>query len=431
MRLDPDTLFAPLDLTDRHTILVGISGGSDSTALLHLFKSFAARHAPALRIVAATVDHGLRAASAGEANMVAQACARLGVDHVTLRWTGEKPATGVQAAARLARYRLLDEAARQTGADIVLLGHTADDQSETVTMRQARVSREHSRRGDAGMAPAVLYGDRTCFVRPLLGASRAALRDHLQSAGQGWIDDPTNRDRSYERVRTRETCPDAMTDPAARLADSARAAELISSLVTRPSPGLMRLDPDLIRHDGGLTALRLLLAVTGGTEHFPDAARSKALIAALGEQKTRATLSRAVVDRRHGAVWIHREHRDLPTPARPALGAIWDGRFRVVAPIVDGQTIAITGAAAREMDAAVPPDASQALVLAALMAEPARCQGTVFQGPATPSPLRALLAPWHLFLPSFDLAPAAALRRLFALPDLPPSPWRDHICRRP
>jgi tRNA(Ile)-lysidine synthase len=102
MPLDPDALFAPLDLDDRHTVLIAISGGSDSTALLHLFKSFADRHAPALRIVAATVDHGLRVASAREAQTVAQLCAKIGVDHVTLRWQGEKPATGIQAAARLA-----------------------------------------------------------------------------------------------------------------------------------------------------------------------------------------------------------------------------------------------------------------------------------------------------------------------------------------
>lgn len=431
MPLDPDALFAPLDLRDRTTVLVAISGGSDSTALLHLFNTFAARRAHAFRIVAATVDHGLRAASAGEAQTVAQFCAGLGIEHVTLRWQGEKPATGVQAAARLARYRLLDEAARQAGTDIVLLGHTADDQSETVTMRQARGPSTTGRRGDAGMAPAVLLGNRTWFVRPFLGTSRATLRDHLQEAGIGWIDDPTNRDRNYERVRTRETSPDATSDSAARLADSSRAAALIAAHATRSTPGLIRVDPELFGHDGGLTALRLLLAVTGGTEHLPDAVRSKALIAALGKRKTRATLSRAVIDKRHGAVWLHRENRDLPLPDRPALGAIWDGRFRVVAPIGDGLKIAMTGANARDLAGAVPPGASQALVLAALAAEPACRRGEVFVGPATPSPLRPVLAPWRLFLPAFDLAPAAALRRLLGLSDLPPSPWRDHICRRP
>lgn len=428
MRLDPDALFAPLDLGDRHTVLVAISGGSDSTALLHLFKSFANRHAPTLRIVAATIDHGLRPTSADEARTVAHLCADLGIDHVALRWQGEKPATGIQAVARLARYRLLDEAARQAGADVVLLGHTADDQSETVAMRHARGSGDGARRGDAGMAPAVLYDDRTWFVRPLLAMHREALRDHLRDIGLGWIDDPTNRDRTFERVRIRQDRPDDTPDHRARLADSGRAAEFISSFVSRPAPGLLRFDPQLL---DSLTALRLLLAVAGGTEHLPDAERSRALIAALDEQKARATLSRAVIDKRRGAIWLHRESRGLPAPTELAMDAIWDGRFCAVAPTADAELIAPLGAAAAVPAAPVPPGASQALVLAALRAEPGIWKDGAFARIATPTPLRPILAPWRLFLPSFDLAPAAALRRLYDLSDLPPSPWRDHIFRRP
>jgi tRNA(Ile)-lysidine synthase len=432
MPLDPEPLFAPLDLTGRPKVLVAISGGSDSTALLHLFKSFAERHAPGLRIVAATVDHGLRAAAADEAKLVAQLCAGLGIDHVTLRWTGDKPATGIQAAARLARYRLLDEAARGMGTDIVLLGHTADDQSETVAMRQSRGSGDGVRRGDAGMAQAFLHADRTWFVRPLLSMPRAVLRDHLRRNALGWIDDPSNRDRSYERVRVREGRPDAVPDHETRLADNARAAALIAAYATRPAPGLLRLDPALLEGDeGGVTALRLLLAATGGTEHLPDEARAQALIATLTQQRARATLSRAVVDRRRDAIWLHRENRGLPVPAILQPDDLWDGRFRLAAPLGPDERIAPTGNAAVGHDGPVPPGASQAVVLSALRTEPGLWRHGLFTGPAAPSPLIQTLAPWRLFLPSFDLAPAAALRRLFDLPDLPPSPWRDHICRRP
>ncbi|WP_252926952.1 tRNA lysidine(34) synthetase TilS [Aliihoeflea sp. 40Bstr573] len=431
MPLDPDALFAPLDLTGRQKVLVAISGGSDSTALLHLFKSFANRRAPALGIVAATVDHGLRPASANEARAVAQLGADLGIGHVTLRWQGEKPATGIQAAARLARYRLLDEAARQAGADIVLLGHTADDQAETVAMRHARGSGDGLRRGDAGMAPAMLYRDRTWFVRPLLGTSRAVLRDCLRDAGLGWIDDPSNRDRAYERVRIRESRPEAPADPASRLADSASAADLISSSITRPAPGLLRLDPAMLASDGCLTALRLLLAVCGGTEHLPDEARAQALLAMLDREKARATLSRAVVDKRHGSVWLHRESRGLPAPAALPEDAIWDGRFRAAAPTGNAELIAPVGNAAAHLATCVPPGASQALVMAALRAEPGIWRAGSFQRQTAPAQLCPVLAPWRLFLPSFDLAPAAALRRLFSLAGLPSSPWRDHIFRGP
>ena len=92
-------------------IAIGVSGGSDSMALLHLFAAWARRR-PKVRLVAFTVDHGLRATSAAEAKQVAAWCHALGVDHRILRWRGDKPRTGLQAAARAARYRLLGDACR-------------------------------------------------------------------------------------------------------------------------------------------------------------------------------------------------------------------------------------------------------------------------------------------------------------------------------
>ena len=385
MRLDPDRLFAPLDLSNRRTVLVAVSGGSDSTALLHLFKSFADRHD--LRIVAATVDHGLRAASADEARHVAADCASLGIAHVILRWTGDKPSTGIQAAARHARYKLLAKAAREAGTDLVLLGHTTDDQRETVAMRQARGTVSPDRRGDAGMARATLYEDRTWFARPLLDISRADLRTYLSDQNIGWIDDPSNLDRTYERVRVRQDSPVARPDATHRLTDNAHAARWLST-VEQPSPGLFRLDPEYLTAPDTVTALRMLLAIIGGTDHLPDRDRTEALAARLAAPSLRATLSRTVIDRRRNAIWLYRENRALPAPMPAEAGAFWDGRYLLAA---DRGTVAPLGAAADQIDIAVPADASRALVRAALAAGPALWDGAHFVRPLAPDEARPVL----------------------------------------
>ena len=178
--------------------MIALSGGSDSTALLSLARDVLSAETGSGRLVAATVDHGLRAESAAEARRCADLCGSLGIAHVILRWDGDKPATGVQTAARAARYRLL---AGEAAGGIVLTGHTLDDQLETVAMRRAR----GPGRGLSGIAPATLFEGGTWFVRPLLALRRGALRDHLAAAGLGWIEDPSNRDRRFERVRVRES----------------------------------------------------------------------------------------------------------------------------------------------------------------------------------------------------------------------------------
>lgn len=174
---------------------VAVSGGGDSVALL-----VSAAGLPGAMVEAVTVDHGLRAGSRAEAEQVAALCARLGVPHQRLDWRRDEVRGNLQQEARRARQALIGRWARERGLQAVLLGHTLDDQAETVLMRLARGSGVD---GLSGMAEAVEQGG-VLWLRPLLGLRRAALRDYLSAQDLGWCDDPTNDDARFQRVRARQ-----------------------------------------------------------------------------------------------------------------------------------------------------------------------------------------------------------------------------------
>ncbi|WEZ82609.1 tRNA lysidine(34) synthetase TilS [Rhizobium sp. 32-5/1] len=165
-------------------ILVAVSGGSDSKGLLIALHE-AMVGMPGFSLAACTVDHALRPESAAEANAVAQLCARLGFVHLIRRWDGEKPPTGLQAAARNARYSLLSAAAQETGALCVVTGHSRNDQIETIVMRSVRSSRDST--GFSGMADAVLFDRMTWILRPFLDLDRVAISRLSFGARRGLV----------------------------------------------------------------------------------------------------------------------------------------------------------------------------------------------------------------------------------------------------
>jgi tRNA(Ile)-lysidine synthase len=421
-------LFSPLDLASRRLVIAAVSGGSDSTALLLLLKQHLDRFLPATRLAAVTIDHALRPESGAEAVGVARLCKKLGVAHRTLKWAGNKPATGVAAAAREARHELLGEAAEAESTDLVLTGHTANDQAETVLMRQARGETGSDGRGLAGIAPATLLDGKVWFARPLLTVRREALRDFLRQKQVGWIDDPSNIDQRYERPRVREKLGEADGEEAIAAAldiaaEAARqrerlgnaAAELIRELADRPAPGLLRLRPDFLQTkdtDAAIYALRILLAVTGGTPHLPDEARAAALYRRLAvEGSVRAVLSRALADRRRAGIFLLREARGLPAIGELRDGIVWDGRYRIASPRPPPRHLLPLG----EKNAAAVPES--------LLHQAAATQ------PALPPDWTAvpILAPWARYLPSFDLVPAQAVAELFGAPPIPAPPFLEHI----
>jgi tRNA(Ile)-lysidine synthase len=214
-------------------IVLAVSGGPDSIALLWLAARWRRALARGPRLIAVTVDHGLRPEAAREARDVKRLARSLELPHRTVRWTGAKPKTGLPAAARAARYRLLAEAAQTSGATHILTAHTRDDQAETLLMRMLRGS------GIAGLAAMARQSERdgVWLARPFLNVSKSQLVATLEKAKIGFADDPTNRDSHFTRPRLRAIMPvlaaeggDArnLARLAARLARANAAVEILA-----------------------------------------------------------------------------------------------------------------------------------------------------------------------------------------------------------
>lgn len=211
-------------------LAVAVSGGPDSTALMHAVAELVARHEHYGAIVI-SVDHGLRPESADEAAQVVAQARSLGLDAKLRRWERAQEITGgVQQAARAARYRILAQEARKAGAPVVLTAHTADDQAETVLMRLCSGSGID---GLAAMAPrasmqamAGIEGDDLTLVRPFLGIAKARLTGACAHFGWWYLRDPANTDPRHTRARLRALMPvlarEGLTAP--RLARLARRA---------------------------------------------------------------------------------------------------------------------------------------------------------------------------------------------------------------
>jgi tRNA(Ile)-lysidine synthase len=199
------SLFA--DLADHAVLVLAVSGGPDSTALLLLAARWRKTLKRGPKLVAITVDHGLRPEARREALAVKRLARSLGVEHRTLRWQGRKPSAGLQEAARLERYRLLAGAAREAGGRHVLTAHTLDDQAETVLIRLTRGSGVSGLAAMARVAPVPGGEGVISLVRPLLELRKARLLATLRKAGVAYADDPSNRDPRFTRARLRGVMP--------------------------------------------------------------------------------------------------------------------------------------------------------------------------------------------------------------------------------
>ncbi len=326
----------------RPALAVGVSGGPDSLALAILAAAWAGARGGS--VLALTVDHGLRPESAQEAETVQAWLGARRIPSRILRWAGPKPASGLQEAAREARYRLLAEAARAAGILHLLVAHQREDQAETVAMRRARRSGLAGLAGMAGVRE--LPGVR--LLRPLLDIPKARLKATLGQIGQPWIDDPSNREPAFERARLRAGHQMAPVDPAglsAAAAERRREEAAVARLLARcasPRPlGWVRIDREPFDDADRRTRAALLAAVlraVGGGAFLPRMDAVRALLEEAGGRSVRLTLGGCIVAVRARWLTVCREPdaaRDIRVMRADDL-ALWDGRFEIAVARSDG-----------------------------------------------------------------------------------------------
>ncbi len=345
---DPEVLarlFAPA--ADQAAVGLAVSGGPDSLALMLLAQRWASALDSPPRLIVYSLDHGLRPEAAGEVQMVLREAEKLGLAARGLSWTGDKPETGVQEAARQARYRIIGEAMQADGAGLLLTAHHRADQAETVLMRLAHGSGIEGLKGMNALSQV----EGVAVFRPLLDVEPASMALIVEQAGLAPVTDPSNSDLAYERVRWRRRLPLLAEDGldsatlarfATRMAEAdlaltqvadAAFAELVTldgfGAASMPQAAFHALSPAI-----GRRVLARTLNIVGGRQKPRALGQVEKLYdhIALGDLPRAATLLGAVVRLKGQNLTISREPgRALPEACvlGPHQKLVWDQRFLI------------------------------------------------------------------------------------------------------
>ncbi|WP_019219472.1 tRNA lysidine(34) synthetase TilS [Bartonella florencae] len=418
-------LFKTSDFIQCQKLILAVSGGSDSLALLFLVKDHLKTLSVPPEIIAVTVDHQLREESAREASIVAEICRAHRIKHITVRWEGKKPKTHIASSARIARYDLLFKEAQKQGATLIMTGHTLNDQVETYQMRSWRLQKGKNLQGAAfvsggdgvyarapagvvqsaafvsggdemyARAPAgvvqsaafVSGGDEICFteagenstqdngviaeknhglmsvrglscmareavlrrkirlIRPLLGVHRQTLRAYLRFRGERWIDDPSNENCNFERVRVRQSLhPKNFADIAQKINEATlkrrQQAQMIADLIlaldimveygrcfiAKPAPFLQQ-------HPSFPFVVGLFAVLMGGGEYLLSGQKLITLMQKFcfqTSEKQRFTYAGSVIEYNSSGIALWRESRNMKEAVvAPGTTFLWDGRYQI------------------------------------------------------------------------------------------------------
>ncbi len=330
---------------------IAVSGGGDSVALMHLLHEIA--RSENIHLFAATVNHGLRPEAPDEAKQVADQAARLGIAHETLLWQDWDGAGNLQDQARQARYRLLTDWARRNEIEAIVLGHTADDQAETVLMRLGRAA---GVTGLSGM-PNARVRNGVILLRPMLGITRQTLRDYLSELGVGWVEDPSNQDQRFDRIKARKALQDLKTlgisaQSLARVAENlAQAREALARYTQESARSISVVDGgDVCLDRGGFKQVpaeiqrRLIVAIIAwiaGQGYAPRRTAVNQAVAAVRDGRT-MTLSGCLLIPHANKTWFCRELNAVAAETA-APNEVWDSRWILSGPPSPGAEVRVLG----------------------------------------------------------------------------------------
>ncbi|WP_455476888.1 tRNA lysidine(34) synthetase TilS [Bartonella sp. B41] len=367
-------IFKISDFVQCKKLILAVSGGGDSLALLFLVRDYLTTLSIPPEIIVVTVDHQLRKESACEAENVAKICRSHKIKHVIVRWEGEKPKTQIAEKARIARYNLLFKEAQKHGATLIMTGHTLNDQVETYQMRCQRVQRSMSvlpqgihyghfdavgcsadmeekscglvyQRGLSCIPREALLRRTVRLIRPLLSVRRETLRSYLILQGKTWIDDPTNEDSNFERVRVRKSLPQKKFTEIAGKVDKAalkrreqakNIANLILELDIRVEYGCCFIEnpvQSLHKHPDFLFVIGLFAVLMGGSSYLLPNKKLMTIGQKLclnSAQKQCFTLAGSVIEYNQNRIAVWRESRNIQELVIDAgKTSLWDGRYQI------------------------------------------------------------------------------------------------------
>ncbi|ETS17223.1 tRNA(Ile)-lysidine synthase [Bartonella quintana JK 12] len=370
-------LFKTSDFIQCRKVILAVSGGSDSLALLFLVKDHLKTFSIPTEIIVVTVDHQLRRESACEAESVAEICRAHHIQHVIVRWEGKKPKTHIISSARTVRYNLLFKEAQKQGATLIMTGHTLNDQVETYQMRCQRLQKSADvlqreafedmrdgvcstetraniaeksyglmyERGLSCIPREALLNQTVRLIRPLLGVKRKTLRAYLRLKGKTWIDDPTNENPNFERVRVRQSLhPKKFAGIAQKVHEATlqrrkqaqNVANLILALDVSVEHGrcfIAKPVSFLQQHSGFPFVVGLFAVLMGGGFYLLPTKKLNTLVSKLclhSLEKRRFTLAGSVIESNRSGLAFWRESRNIKEGAvEPGKTFLWDGRYQI------------------------------------------------------------------------------------------------------